>query len=293
MKSMVINLIFKCFYDIISSNQKGEVNMEKILLKDVDISKLKKLQQQGTKSSLYRDGHICYKFLDGLYEEEKEQLYKKIFDMDGIKIENVLLPKQLIMKGDRLQGYTMDYFADSMPLSDKFRVRYVDSKKLFDYVLKASQILKTIHSNEIICQDLSFENILVTEDGNVAFCDLDGCSYISHIAPFISVLMKRFLIDYRDEKIQISTNLDRISMMISFYYLIYTKELQNLTKKEYHKLSDKITTLKNTKTYANELVDRTSTIGDIPYLVELIDSNDDYIYDRKKQLSIVRRLFSR
>lgn len=265
--------------------------MEKIQVKDVDISKLQKLQQQGTKASLYRDGQICYKILDGLYEEEKEQLYKKIFDMDGIKIENVLLPKQLIMQGDRLQGYTMDYFADSMPLSDKFMVRYVDSKKLFDYVLKASQILKTIHRKDIICQDLSFENILVTADGNVAFCDLDGCSYKNHVAPFISMLMKRFWIDYRNEKIPLSTNLDRISMMISFYYLLYAKELQSLTKREYHKLSDKITTLENSRMYANELVDRTTTIGDIPYLDELIDINDDYIYDREKQLSLVRRLF--
>ena len=45
------------------------------------------------------------------------------------------------------------------------------------------------------------------------------------------------------------------------------------------------------KVSANELVDRTTTIGDIPYLDELIDINDDYIYDREKQLSLVRRLF--
>lgn len=265
--------------------------MEKIQLKDVDISKLQKLQQQGTNASLYRDGSICYKILDWLYEEEKEQLYKKLFDMDGIKIENVLLPKQLIMQGDKLQGYTMDYFADSLPLSDKFTVRYVDSKKLFDYVLKASQILRTIHSKKIICQDLSFENILVTEDGNVAFCDLDGCSYKKHVAPFISILMKNFWTDYRNEKIPVSTNLDRISMMISFYYLLYAKELQFLTKKEYHKLSVKISTLENLKIYAKKLVDKTTPIGYIPYLDELIDTNDDYIYDREKQLSLVRRLF--
>ena len=49
-----------------------------------------------------------------------------------------------------------------------------------------------------------------------------------HIAPFISILMKRFFIDYRDEKLPLSSNLDRISMMISFYYLIYAKEIQNL-----------------------------------------------------------------
>lgn len=267
--------------------------MEQIKLNDINFHSLQKLKQQGTKATLYKDGNVCFKILDGLYDDEKESLYKKFLDMNGIRIDNVLLPKELIVKDGKLQGYTMDYFPNSIPLSDRFSVRYVDSKKLFDYVLKASKILRTIHNNDIICQDLSFENILVDGNGNVAFCDLDGCSYNGYIAPFISVLMKKFFIDYRDEKLLLSSNLDRISMMISFYYLIYAKEIQYLTKRQYHKLSDKITTLENARTYANMLVDRNNPIGEIPYLDELIDQNDAYIYDRDKQLSLVRRFLKR
>ena len=90
-----------------------------------------------------------------------------------------------------------------------------------------------------------------------------------------------------------SSNLDRISMMISFYYLIYAKEIQNLTKRQYHKLSDKISTLENARVYANMLVDKGKCIGEIPYLDELINLNDDYIIDRDKQLNLVRRLLRR
>ena len=82
-------------------------------------------------------------------------------------------------------------------------------------------------------------------------------------------------------------------MMLSFFYLIYAKEIQHLTKRQYHKLSDKITTLENARIYANMLVDRSNSIGEIPYLDELIDPNDDYIYDRDKQLGLVRRIFKR
>lgn len=267
--------------------------MEQIKLNDINFHSLQKLKQQGANATLYKDGNVCFKILDRLYDDEKESLYKKFLDMDGIRIDNVLLPKKLIVKDGKLQGYTMDYFPNSIPLSDRFSVRYVDSKKLFDYVLKASKILRAIHDNDIICQDLSFENILVDGSGNVAFCDLDGCSYNGYISPFISGLMKRFFIDYRDEKLLLSSNLDRISMMISFYYLIYAKEIQHLTKKQYHKLSDKITTLENARTYANMLVDRNNPIGKIPYLDELIDQNDDYIYDRNKQLSLVIRFLKR
>ena len=41
-------------------------------------------------------------------------IYKKFIDLDGIKIENVLLPKELIVKDGKLYGYTMDYFNNSV-----------------------------------------------------------------------------------------------------------------------------------------------------------------------------------
>ena len=97
--------------------------MEKIKFNDINFDSLQKLKQQGTKGIMYKNGVTCYKILDGLYEDEKEEIYKKFIDLDGIKIENVLLPKELIMKDGKLYGYTMDYFNNSVSLSDKFCVR--------------------------------------------------------------------------------------------------------------------------------------------------------------------------
>ena len=45
----------------------------------------------------------------------------------------------------------MDYFKDSMLLSDRFMVRYVDCKQLFEYVSRTSKILKDMHQNGIVC----------------------------------------------------------------------------------------------------------------------------------------------
>ena len=41
------------------------------------------------------------------------------------------------------------------------------------------------------------------------------------------------------------------------------------------------------------LLDRKNPIGEIPYLDELIDTDDDYVYDREKQLSLVKRLLKK
>lgn len=69
--------------------------MEQIKLNDINFQSLQKLKHQGTKATLYRDGNVCFKILDGLYDDEKELLYKKLLDMDGIRINNVLLTKKI------------------------------------------------------------------------------------------------------------------------------------------------------------------------------------------------------
>lgn len=266
--------------------------MEQIKLKDINLNSLKKLEQQGTKSTVYRNGTSCIKMLDGFYEEEKDALFKKFLDMEGLEIDNVLLPKELIVSNGKLEGYTMDYFP-SVSLNSKFEVRQVDTKVLFDYVYKASKILREIHRNGIICQDLSFENILVDDNGNVKFCDLDGCSYKDNVSPFVSLIMKRYFIDYRKEQILLCTNLDRVGMMLSFFFVVYAKELQKLNRKSYSKLAEKSNTLEEMRKYANALLDRSNPVPVIPYLDELIWLDDDLVYDRYKQLSLFKRLIRR
>lgn len=265
--------------------------MEEIKLKEINLSSLQKLQSQGTQSTVYTDGDICYKLLDGLYPSEKRILHRKFLEMDGIKIDNVLLPIHLIVENGNLEGYTMEYFKNSMPLSYKFSKRYFNCNELLTYVEKASRILRNIHSNRIACQDLSFENILVDKNGNIAFGDIDGCTYKDYPAPFTSTLFKEFLVDYRNSKISTPTEVDKVSMILSFYLIMYGVELQKITKKQYRTLSNHINTLENLKGTANLLVNKNCPIQNIPYLDEVIDLNDDYEIDRKKILTIKQRIF--
>ena len=263
--------------------------MEEIKFKDINLFTLQKLPNQGTNSSIYTDGNICYKFLDGLYPYEKRDLYKKFLDMDGIKINGVLLPQNLIIENGMLKGYTMNYFKGDIPLSDKFLKRYFNCHELLVYVEKASKILRNIHRNEIICQDLSFENILVNNKGEIMFCDIDGCSYKWHNSPFFSILFKEFMIDYRNSKVYIKEDIDKVSMILSFYLIMYGEFLQRLTKEQYHTLSDNIQTLENLRNIANMLVDKSCPIKDVPYLDEVIDLNDKYEIDRKRILKNIKK----
>lgn len=63
--------------------------MEKINFKDIDFSTFQKSSIQGTKSTIYKNQEVAIKILDKFYTEEKEKLYRKLLDMDGITIDNV------------------------------------------------------------------------------------------------------------------------------------------------------------------------------------------------------------
>ena len=267
--------------------------MEIVKLNDIDLSNLEKSRFQGSTSTIYKNNDTCIKMLDKLFPEEKEIIYRKFLAMDGIKLDDVLLPKVLILKDDKLVGYTMDNFKDSMPLLDYFgRSRHVNCKDIFTAVKKASLILRDIHSSGIICQDLTFDNILIDNSGNIKYCDIDSCCYNGYMNNFISVLLNRFLFDYRKEDgCKLSINIDRISFLLSFCLLVYNSELSMVYKSKYNRmLTDNVETLKNIKEYINVLNDKSKALIEVPYMDEVICDSDDYIIDREKQLSLKQKI---
>lgn len=262
--------------------------MEKINLKDIDLSEFELSKIQGTTSTVYKKDDICLKLIDKIPQEDKKTLLYKFLEMDGIKLDDVLLPKILIMKDGNLEGYMMDNFKNSINMLDYLAsTRYINCKYILETVKKASLILREIHKKEIICLDLSFDNILIDNNGNIKYSDIDGCCYKDYDSNYISILLRNFLKIYRkDYGIGISENLDRISFMLSFYLVMYLREIQTLNRRKYNKLANHINTLNNTREFANILVDRSNPISNIPYLDELIDDKDDYVIDRFKQLSL-------
>lgn len=265
--------------------------MEIINLNEIDLSSLQKLKNQGTQSTIYTDGTICYKFLNGLYPDEKIAVERKFRDMEGIKINGVLLPQSLIFNNGKLEGYTNKYLANSIPLSDKFEKNFFNCNELLTYVKKASKILRNIHKNNIGYQDLSFENILVDENGNITFCDIDNCTYKNYHSAFYSKLFKEFLIDYRNCNIPSVKDVDKISLILSFYLTMYGQVLQKITKKQDYFLTSNINTLKNLKKIKDILIDKKCPLQNMPYIDEFIDLKDNYEINRKKFLNLKQRIF--
>ena len=266
--------------------------MDKINIKEFDWSKLRKCQNQGSLSTVYIQDDICIKILDKLYPSEREQILDKFLAMNGIKIDGVIFPKDLIVQDGNLLGYTMDYFQDSTSLNDYFTTtRFVNCKDIFNAVIKASEILRVIHKYDIKVHDLSFENILIKNQGEVKYIDIDSCQYQDYESYFLSNILHKYMFDYRKQEFcNMTKNTDRLSFLLAFYNLMYLKKLQNISDKKYNQLSNHISTLNNIKRLANHLKDKNKRIPSIPYMDDLINREDDYTIKRTNCSLLIKRL---
>lgn len=261
--------------------------MEKIKLQDIDLVSMKLCGRQGSTSDIYVDEDKCYKIFTDLSCGEKTQLLEKFYEMDGISIDGILLPKELIFKDSKLMGYTMDYFPDSVCLNDYFtKDRFIDVNDIFLEVKKVSKILRQAHEKDVILQDFSFDNVLIDNNNNIKICDIDGCYYKGNGSPFISMIMHHYYEMLMGNRVRIDKNFDRQALLFSMLVAIYHKTVLNM--KDYDLLSDKIETLKSIRNLIQSLFISART--EVPYLDDIIVDDDHFIIDRNKQVSLEKRL---
>lgn len=267
--------------------------MEKVKYRDINFKDLKYLPNQGKFSDTYEDGKYFYKILKNLSQEEIKNIQYKFLNMEGINLENVAFPLKFIMDEDKLVGYITKYYKNYKELDFAFNKRYFNVKDLFFLLNKVSLGLNQIHEKNIILSDCSFNNILVNENGEIVFCDLDGCIFEkSTDFALFSEIFNNWLVKFRNDSIFVDTNIDKISIILSLFFIIYLKEVQNISKIKYNYLSKNINTLKNLETCFAFLSSKKAPLGEIPYLHEVIDLKDDFLIDRNKLLTPMDKIKS-
>lgn len=262
--------------------------MKKINVKNIDFDTLKLTEFQGSNSYVFVKDNTCYKFFKGMDLVEKNALLEKIKRIKKIKIDNVIMPKDLIMKDGEFIGYTMDYFSDSICLQDFFTMtRYIDINDIFSLTKKISKILRKIHSCGVVISDFSFYNVLIDMNESVRISDIDGCMFGNFSSSFIS----KSLYDLYDGDFEkASVESDKLSLLLSMILSIYNKDLTRLDIDSYDKLAKNVVNLQNMRKMIIDI--KNHKMIDIPYLDQIIVEDDHYIIDRKEQI-YKKKIFKR
>ena len=256
------------------------MTMQSINYKDLDLKNMKLNETQGSNSKVYVDGDTCYKIfnpgsISGIYTLEK-----KIKAMEGLKINGIILPKDLVIKDNKMAGYSMDYVPNSTDLTDHFgSTQLVDVHDILVATAKASHILEEAHENGMLLCDVSFNNVLINRDtGDISICDIDNCQYQGYKSEYASILTSLYYKRMRCAA-YIDENFDRQAMLLAFLATIYCKLISNM--EDYDTLSDKIQTLSDLRFVVEEVL--YDPRAQVPYLYEFINEDEHFIIDRNKQ----------
>lgn len=264
--------------------------MEKIKLKDINFFLLRKSKMQGSRSCVYFYKDKCIKIFDEQSLSSSKSILKLYESLDGYYNYNVLLPQTLIMDGDQLVGHITRRIKGKRVI-DVFETEKQDLnyQQFFAIVKEISKILKELHNDDIIVSDLDFENILVTKDNEVFFCDTDSYNYGNISNLIISGILWQFMYDYRNECVSISKNSDRLSLLLAFMQTMYFLIPQRINYNYYKKYEVDIKTLQNLRNLFYELLNTDIKIRTIDYLDRFIDDTDSGIISRNEQMKYIRK----
>lgn len=219
-----------------------------------------------------------------LTDEEKRDMLKKFELIGDIDLDGVLTPIDLIVDGKKLERYSMNFFPYSLNVAEYFRKRKeVKISDLNSIFIRSAKILKGVHDKRLIYQDVSNDNILVSNrTGEVAFCDFESCAYKSINGkkiiegPFYSRDLSDYIEDYKDDYLSPSTNNDRLSLLLAYLRIIFGDNIPNISEYKYDELSDRIHSLRELKNIIEALKERDAVIPEIPYLDDVLEKDESY-----------------
>ena len=257
--------------------------MNTIQITEINFDKLTRLRKQGTFSLILRDNEICYKFIKNLNQKQRERLAHKLKYLDKLDDNYFITPENIIMDNDKLIGYTMKYFDNSTDLYNKYtKSDSINFNEFNTDLRKSSKVLREFHKKGFVFLDMSFSNILKNKDGEIKLCDFDGTVYHEDVKlPITSQILNDYLVDYKNEKIKVDPNTDRLSLLLSMYVALFKKEIENVKEEEYDYLADRIRSLKILKAYYKVLLDKKRETPEIPYLDKILCDNENMTINYK------------
>lgn len=257
--------------------------MNTIQITEINFDKLKRLRRQGTFSLILRDDTNCYKFIRNLNQKQRRHLAHKLRYFDKLNDNHFLTPENIIMDNDELIGYTMKYFDNSTDLYNKYtKSDTINFGEFNNDLRQSSKVLRAFHKKGFVFLDMSFSNILKNNDGEIKLCDFDGTVYHEDVElPITSQILNDYLVDYKNEKIKVDPNTDRLSLLLSMYVALFKKEVVNVKEEEYDYLANKIRSLKLLKSYYKVLLDKKRETPNVPYLDKILCDNENITINYK------------
>lgn len=245
--------------------------MEKLEFKNLDLSKLQKLEGVLCSNKLYINNEYLYKIfnLEIVDENQVCEIKRKISLFDNVNLDFLVTPEKCFYDVDVLKCVVSKFIKNS----ETINALVVRKGILYtlDNIIDASKKLQKLHycGKNIVVGDMHFDNIIVDDKNNVYFIDTEGYGIGDFKPTFIPNVTSSFYdwMNYRQKR---DINMDKVSFLLSFFGVIFEKNIMSIGEYTYDEKSEKLTFLKDLKEVYEDLKYTYHEVPDMPYLYELL-----------------------
>lgn len=263
--------------------------VEIIERKDISLDNLRKIKcTTNSEANLYSDGDILYKMYRNVNSKVvQRKMFKLLILNDGDNLKDVVIPDIMILDNSLLYGCGMDYIYDAIPVY-KFTEKSKDIYKFLKLVRNISLSLRKIHNDprDIVVGDLNFNNIIFDRYMNHYFVDFDSSMVDGINADRIPAILNLYAKRRGNYKFEINQETDRLSMLLSTLYMLFSKQIDYVTMNEYDEKAEKLEILRDMRKMVLEIKSTDFGIPNVPYLDEFIPSDGATVSSRIKNIRV-------
>ena len=134
----------------------------------------------GCEGSIHKyDEETALKLFMFIDKTKLDDKYKKIEELAKYSDESFCFPKGLVCyENEYREGYYTDLVIPDKKLTNIERlISYKDIKKKIDILIKANDAIERIHELGFVIGDLNTDNIMINEEGEPKFVDVDNYKF--------------------------------------------------------------------------------------------------------------------
>lgn len=248
--------------------------MDVINYSDINKKELDRFNQRGFGySDLYvKDGEV-YKFFNYLSDEKTKEIEEKLEAIKELQKSYILSPEKKIMDNGVLKGYTTKYI-EGETLHSLIRKR--DMLKELQTMINVSKNMEDFHNSkgEPNIGDFHFNNIMIDENGNPIFIDIDSCGINGLKSNGVPASLYSYY-DFKGQNVQKNQNDDRIALMLSIFNRLNDRDIFTFSHFAYSDYVGTYPFLYDLYPVYVDLKKRGREIPEVPYLHKVLKNYDN------------------
>lgn len=242
--------------------------MTSIDYKDIDFSKLPRLEDVCSVNDIYLSDDKIIKIFKKYKKEELGNIEKKLeLFKEKSTFDFLNIPESIIKQDGNLVGVVLPFIKNSMTLNELLRRKKII--EVLPILIDLSIDLSKLHRNKILVGDMHFDNIVIDDKNKDNFIDVESYG-IESMKPSDMPSITYNYYNWMNYYLHHDANMDRISFFLALFSIIFDKGVISISENEYELKTEEIPILNELEDVFMDLKTQNYNEPDMPYLYELI-----------------------